>query len=1116
MLIPNFHPFELCLCHKYRYQSLISIDPYVQNFVTENIEDYSLDSGYELSQILIVNKNNSNFKILHCNIRSLNKNIDEYKVFLSSLESEIDCIVFTETRIIDSLNIYSITGYNSVLVIYPRTFLRLLFIIYLKDITMDSFIRDVNFSKIDTVEIENAVELNQIMSDQEHKTMFKILHQNIRSISKNIDEMDVYLSQINTDFECIVFTETFQINDLGLFCRNGYGLIYNNGGINKNDGVVVFLKNNLEYKSNIVSLDVWNIIEIEIKISKNENVLITAVYRPPSTSLDSFVQNWSGYLEKIKNYEFKHHILIGDFNIDILVEDQEISSNYLNVLSEYNYVSMINKATRVQNNSSSCLDHIFLNTKSECVREESLPIIIKSGITDHFSTVLVMVMKIIEKKQSLTYKKYINYHKLKSELRETNWSIVYRETSIEKAMTTFTEKLTGTIEKHTQKIKIKRKSIKRKIWITDGLVKSINTKEELYKKYIINPTVYKKEYVTYKNQLNRLIETTKKNYYVRNIENSKKNTKALWNTVKTLHNPPQKQEITKIESKDHKLVEDEQEMTEIFNNYFISVGKTLADNITPSVESKPEGEPVSHSFFLVPTTKQEIKTIIDTLKNGKTPGYDSVTAEMLKEISEEISTPLEYLINNIFSTGICPSHFKMSIVKPLFKKGEKTKPENYRPVSLITNITKIFEKIIKVRMTQYLDKYRMISEKQYGFRQGISTQDAIANITSKIYECMEDGLMTIGIFLDLSKAFDTVNHGLLLEALEELGFRGTVLKLFSNYLTNRKQSVQIKNKISSQQTITCGVPQGTVLGPILFSIYINKLLTLKCGGEIFSFADDTVVLYKDDSWSNLKNKIELGFGNVLKWFDQKYLTVNYDKTKFMPFTIYKNNLPQYETISIQRNDTVELIHSTVSMKYLGVTLDRHLRWDIHAQNIVNTLRYMLPKFKYLIKVLNTHHMKILYHALIESRLQYGILGWGGVADIHLKKIEILQKRFLKIIFKRPYRYPTDELYREAKCFDLKQSFFYCILVNLYRNKHELKTIEHKYTTRQKSNLDIRTKYSKKAIGQRCFTYLAPRLFNFLHRNMKDLIIHTNSITLLRNKLKSYTLNLDRKVIHDIL
>lgn len=557
-------------------------------------------------------------------------------------------------------------------------------------------------------------------------------------------------------------------------------------------------------------------------------------------------------------------------------------------------------------------------------------------------------------------------------------------------------------------------------------------------------------------------------------------------------------------------------MTEIFNNYFINVGKTLAENIAPSLEATPEGEPVPNSFFLTPTTEQEIRTTIDSLKNGKAPGYDSITAEMLKEISEEISIPLAHLINRIFSTGFCPSQFKMSIVKPLFKKGERTKPENYRPVSLITNITKIFEKIIKGRMTQYLDKYQMISDRQYGFRRGKSTQDAIANITSRIYEGMEDGLMTIGIFLDLSGAFDTVDHKLLLGALEELGFRGTVLKLFRNYLSNRKQSVQIRDRISTRQTISCGVPQGTVLGPILFTIYINKLLTLKCGGEIFSFADDTVVLYKDDSWGNLKNKIEMGFGNVLKWFDQKYLTVNYDKTKFMPFVIYKNNLPRYEMISIQKNDTVELIHSTISIKYLGVTLDRHLRWDVHAQNVVNTLRYMLPRFKCLGKVLNTHHMKVLYHALIESRLQYGILGWGGVVDIHQKKIEILQKRFLKIIFKKPYRYPTDELYREAKCFDLKQSFFYCILINLYRNRHKLKTIEHKYTTRQKTNFDIRTKSSKKAVGQRCYTYLAPRLFNFLHISMKEFIIRTNSITLIRKKLKSYTLGLDRKIIHDIL
>lgn len=548
-------------------------------------------------------------------------------------------------------------------------------------------------------------------------------------------------------------------------------------------------------------------------------------------------------------------------------------------------------------------------------------------------------------------------------------------------------------------------------------------------------------------------------------------------------------------------------MSNEFNRYYGNVGRNLANKIT-----KPSTLPLRHinqnTMFMEPTNKHEVEAIIKTIKNNKTPGLDGLRAETLKCISCHICEPLAYLINQTISMGEWPRSLKEAIIKPLFKSGDKTKMVNYRPVSIISNIAKIFEKVIKQRLEKYVLDKNIISNRQFGFQTNKSTEDAISLLVSNIYEALDRSKPTLCVFLDLAKAFDTVSHPQLLDALEDIGLRGNVLDLMKSYISNRQQYVKIGNCISDAFEVKFGVPQGTVLGPILFTIYINNLLELDSRGKIISFADDTAILYQADSWKELKDQAENDMKSIKDWMDYNLLTINFEKTKYITFSCLNRNLPDYETLKIDENYEIE---RTDYIKYLGIIIDRHLRWDKHIDNLSRNLRCLLYKFRLLRTFLDTTKLKMVYHALVSSRLNYGIIGWGGAMNTHLKKISIIQKKILKIILRKPHTYPTDILYTEAKIFDIKQSFYRSIVVYQFKNKSSLQSLTHQYDTRNHGTC-YKTPFSAKTVGQRSFAYLAPRMYQILPKSLREL----HNLRLFRKKLNEFIAKYPRNELVKII
>lgn len=306
--------------------------------------------------------------------------------------------------------------------------------------------------------------------------------------------------------------------------------------------------------------------------------------------------------------------------------------------------------------------------------------------------------------------------------------------------------------------------------------------------------------------------------------------KKIWSAIREVTNDcAARHEIKVVKNEQGTEINDGVQMAELFNEFYSSVGQKLAEKIErPTTDlAGDHGDLRDGSFFLAPITRNEIIMAISHLKSSKARGEDGISVELLKRYHLQLLAPLEHLINLVFSSGVYPKIFKNAVIVPIYKTGDKKEIGNYRPIAITSNIGKIIEKCIAQRLNKFLCENRILSESQFGFRDGTGTEDALFRLTDFITSNLNRGLKTVAIFLDLTRAFDTVAHQVLLDKMYSVGIRGKPLELFESYLTERTQCVKINGTVSSQRSVRLGVPQGTVLGPILFLIYINTLLKIE-------------------------------------------------------------------------------------------------------------------------------------------------------------------------------------------------------------------------------------------------------------------------------------------------
>lgn len=440
-------------------------------------------------------------------------------------------------------------------------------------------------------------------------------------------------------------------------------------------------------------------------------------------------------------------------------------------------------------------------------------------------------------------------------------------------------------------------------------------------------------------------------------------------------------------------------------------------------------------MFLEPVEHTYVKKIVDKLKPKTSCGHDEISTKIMKLSIDTIIHPITHIINLSFSKGIFPKQLKIAKVIPLFKSGAKDQQKNYRPISLLPAFSKIFEKIMFNKIMSYLDSKSILYPHQYGFRPKHTTIHPLIHLLNKCAEANSNTpkQLTMSIFCDLSKAFDVINHKILIHKLEFYGIRGIVKDWLINYLSHRSQYVQVEDVSSNLLQIECGVPQGSILGPLLYLIYVNDI-HVSTQGLLLSYADDTSLIITDHDKINLFHKANTEISNLYDWFCANKLLLNANKTNFIVF-----RAPQNQCDFSDSNVFIDGIPLTQvgthfeekSTKFLGMLLDESLTWRYHINYINNKIARSLFMIKQVKKTLPSENLRMLYFAMIHPYLSYGLTAWGNAAPNIINSTIVLQKKAIRTINSKAYNSHTEPLFKNMNILKLVDQFKYDVLLFMF-------------------------------------------------------------------------------------
>ena len=663
-----------------------------------------------------------------------------------------------------------------------------------------------------------------------------MLCSNVRSVTKNFESLKELLAESNVTFPIIGLVETWlKDKPHNYYHLNGYNLELCNRQNKKGGGVCLYVDEKISYKvrvdiNELNHLKYTECLFIEIERDKLQNIVIGIIYRPPDQNIVDFNNYVDKLLNKITGQENKLLFMMGDYNINLLNNDvHEPTGEFVDILTSYSLYPSILKPTRITHKSATLIDNIFTNNYAAQTSG-----ILLSDISDHLSIFVSTNLNVLNKNGNKpdveirdTSKQNIDVFKCK--LSSVNWDDICGHHDANICYNNFIDKsnklYNECIPKKVMKIYRTKNRSPKAPWITYSLLNCIRRKNRLYKKSMKKPTETNvSKYKEYRNRLNSLLRKAKQNYFSTKLDQEKYNMKNTWKILNSMLRSPKKPGSQRFVN-NNKIYTDPTEVATKFNEFFASIGPTLAGKIKHHGKEFTEylDNSSNSTCFLNPTDEGEIHKIINDLGNGKSPGHDQIKSDLVKMIATEIVYPLKIIFNKSLSDGIVPDDLKIAKVVPIYKKDSVESFGNYRPVSVLPCFSKILERIIHVRCCNFLNANEILYTRQYSFRQKHSTYMAVLDFIKDLNEAVDNNMITAGIFMDLSKAFDTIDHGILLHKLYHYGFRSVSYKWFENYLSNRTQYVSYNRAQSSHESITCGVPQGSILGPLLFILYMNDI-----------------------------------------------------------------------------------------------------------------------------------------------------------------------------------------------------------------------------------------------------------------------------------------------------
>lgn len=613
----------------------------------------------------------------------------------------------------------------------------------------------------------------------------------------------------------------------------------------------------------------------------------------------------------------------------------------------------------------------------------------------------------------------------RNKIISTDWSEVFAESTADKAYDTFM-----TIFSAHYKACFKLKSVRqrrsiRKPWIGIEQVKMIEDKNKLFALFLKTrkPSILA-EFKKLRNRITSELRKAKVQYFQQLIQDaSTSRPDRIWKIVNDalgLRTAAPNQFQMTVQGQ----LLTEGALAEHFNTHYITA---MTNNAAPSVTSCVLDDNLLNTVFMVPTNTAEVYNIFTSLKNSKSLDIDNIQVRPVKYVLDVICPALVHIYNLALEAGFFPLNMKRAKVSVIYKGGDKNDAANYRPVSVLPVFSKGLEKVILSRLDPFFTKHKLLSECQHGFRKGCSTESALLIQKELILKNMDANKLTLGVFVDYSKAFDCLNHTVLLNKLYHYGIRGVPHSLLKSYLATRMQSVVIDGSLSSFKEIPCGVPQGSVLGPFLFNIYVNDVVRIDKHVKFVLYADDTSLFFTSDNSSHLLHTANETLCKLLDWSSKNYLRINPKKSKAILFASKNKPVSLIGELRLG-SSTIDIVKEH---KVLGVVLSHRMTWDAHIQQLVKKLSSAVGLIRRSRDIFPTNIKLQVFHSVFRSHINYCTLIWATTTKKNITILHRLEKKAVRCIANVSYFHNTHDLITQFKLVSIQQIYDYRLLYLLY-------------------------------------------------------------------------------------
>lgn len=840
----------------------------------------------------------------------------------------------------------------------------------------------------DSVRNTSLSSVSSILSLEQYQDLFSILHLNIQSLLPKID-----LIRCESEaYDVMIFTEswlnpTIANNDISIEHFHEpvrYDRTDRIGG-----GVVVYIRGNISFKRRH-DLEINNLEAVWVEVTiKNKTVLIGGVYRPPNSTVEYF-NLIKESVDRAFNTNIKDILILGDFNYNML---NQTNNKMFDLIQEYNLQQLIEEPTHYTESSESLIDLILARNPSNVITSGVYDTFVENPIRYHCP--IICVLKFTKPLHKCYKRRIWNYDKadfnlFRGLLSNADWSCIVNERDINKAVELFNNML----------IQMAEKSIPNKIatirqneypWINGIIRKLIRKRKRLHRKAKkTNDQLIWQNFRKTRNSVTNEIRKSKQNYYnklTEELNKEKINTKSFWKISKQLLKLDLSSSSVPPLQVNGEILETDSDKATALNDYFAS--QSTVDDTNRTL---PPVNPINyHTLDSIAISDQDVKDVLQSLDVSKSCGPDLINPRLLKEGAEYLKIPLKHIFNTSLTQCEFPTDWKRANLTPIHKKNEKNLPNNYRPVSLLSIVGKSLERCVHKHMYNYVTENNLITPFQSGFTRNDSTTNQLTFLYHTFCQAVDNGKEIRVVFCDISKAFDRVWHRGLLFKLSSIGIKGNLLRWLSSYLSNRTQRVVLNGQSSEWTSVKSGVPQGSILGPLLFLIYINDIVN-QIGTNIRLFADDTslyIIVETPERAAILLNKdMEIIHAWANDWL------VDFNPSKTFSMTISRKPSPiTHPPLFLDRSE----IQETNIYRHLGLNISSNLSWSEHIKVITRSAWQRINMLRGLKFKLKRFSLEKIYTSFVRPLLEYSDSVWDNLSREDAKLLESVHIEAARII-----------------------------------------------------------------------------------------------------------------------